>query len=281
MSFLDRIEACNRHDPSRYRPFWVDGVRVGSVRADMAAAIRPYADTFAVDDRGVVLSPRLVDFQTRTEAVNDVLSRFANTGIMSRWCDELYAVTPSSGGPALFAMERAATPLFGVRAYGVHLSGYVRKQGRVFIWIGRRSRHKSTYPGLLDNTVAGGLTYGLSVRDCLAKECEEEAGIPPSLTAQAIPVGAVSYCAETPEGLRPDVMYCYDLALPPDFTPRCRDGEIEEFMLMPCDEVAGIVRETARFKFNCNLVIIDFLLRHGLIGPDEPDYLAIAKGLHQ
>jgi hypothetical protein len=50
---------------------------------------------------------------------------------------------------------------------------------------------------------------------------------------------------------------------------------------MPIDEVAAIVRDTEQFKFNCNLVIIDFLVRHGLIGPDEPDYVAIAQGLHQ
>jgi hypothetical protein len=52
-------------------------------------------------------------------------------------------------------------------------------------------------------------------------------------------------------------------------------------MLVPIDEVAAIVRETEQFKFNCNLVIIDFLVRHGLIGPDEPDYVAIVQGLHQ
>jgi hypothetical protein len=84
-----------------------------------------------------------------------------------------------------------------------------------------------------------------------------------------------------PEGLRRDVLYCYDLDLPPDFRPECQDGELEEFMLMPVEEVAAIVRDTVEFKFNCNLVIIDFLVRHGLIGPDAPDYLAIVKGLHQ
>ena len=35
------------------------------------------------------------------------------------------------------------------------------------------------------------------------------------------------------------------------------------------------------FKFNCHLVIIDFLIRHGLIGPDHPDYLDLISGLHR
>lgn len=149
------------------------------------------------------------------------------------------------------------------------------------MWIGRRSPNKHTYPGLLDNTVAGGLPYGMPARACLAKECEEEAGITPDWSGAAIPVGAITYCAETKEGLRPDVLFCYDLELSGDFRPACRDGEIEEFRLVPIDEVAATVRDTEQFKFNCNLVIIDFLIRHGFIGPDEPDYVAIAQGLHQ
>lgn len=34
-------------------------------------------------------------------------------------------------------------------------------------------------------------------------------------------------------------------------------------MRLPISEVARLVRETTDFKTNCNLVIIDFLIRHG------------------
>ena len=53
------------------------------------------------------------------------------------------------------------------------------------MWIGRRSRSKPTYPGLLDNTVAGGCPTGMTARKCLIKECEEEAGIPADWAAKA------------------------------------------------------------------------------------------------
>ena len=33
------------------------------------------------------------------------------------------------------------------------------------------------------------------------------------------------------------------------------------------------------FKFNVALVIIDFLIRRGVIGPERPDYPALAHGL--
>jgi len=59
----------------------------------------------------------------------------------------------------------------------------------------------------------------------------------------------------------------------------CAPGEIESFALWPIERVARTVAETREFKDNCNLVIIDFLIRHGLIQPDDPDYVALVSGL--
>lgn len=281
MSFLDRIKACNTRDLSHFRPFQVGGVHVGFARHDFAEALRPYREVFLVDERAVALNDRLQGPEARTKAVDRVLRDLAKRGAVQGWRDEPYPVVAAFGAPALFVMERAAVPVLGVRAHGVHMNGYVRKNGEIYMWIGRRSRDKPTYPGLLDNMVAGGLPYGMTAAECVAKESDEEAGIPEELSHRAVPVGAITYCAETHEGLRPDVQFCFDLELPPDFQPACQDGEIEDFMLMPIAGVAALVRETEQFKFNCNLVIIDFLVRHGLIGPGEPDYVATVQGLHQ
>jgi hypothetical protein len=74
-------------------------------------------------------------------------------------------------------------------------------------------------------------------------------------------------------------MYCYDLDLPPGFEPRCQDGEVQAFYLWPVRRVLETVRDGSEFKLNCNLVIIDFLVRHGYIDQDAPDYLDIIQGL--
>ncbi len=105
--------------------------------------------------------------------------------------------------------------------------------------------------------------------------------MPPGIASAVVAVGAVSYCHETPDGLKPDVQFAFDMALPPDFEPRNADGEIEEFTLWPVAKVMEVTRETRDFKFNCNLVNIDFFVRHGFIAPDDPEYLEIVKGLHQ
>ncbi|HEX7007448.1 MAG TPA: DUF4743 domain-containing protein [Alphaproteobacteria bacterium] len=281
MSFLDRIAECNRWDPTRYRPFIVEGAALGRVRHDFAARLAAFPDVFIVDDSAVTLNPALSGFDERSAAVETALRALAAEGAVPGWRDEAYPVGRSFTAPPLLKMERAAFPLLGLRAYGVHMNGYVREGGRLFMWIGRRSLDKHTYPGMLDNMVAGGQPYGLTLRENLIKEAREEAAIPAELAMQAVPVGAITYCAEENGGLKPDVQFCYDLELPPDFTPRNTDGEIAEFYRWPIEQVAEIVRDTREFKFNCNLVIIDFLVRHGLIPPDHPDYLDIVKGLRQ
>ncbi len=91
--------------------------------------------------------------------------------------------------------------------------------------------------------------------------------------------GAISYVTERPEGLRRDVEFIFDLALSPDFEPVNTDGEVESFELWPMERVIATARDTDDFKFNCSLVVIDYLIRTGRIEPDEPEYMAILNGL--
>ena len=62
--------------------------------------------------------------------------------------------------------------------------------------------------------------HGLSPQENVIKECKEEASIPRELAQLAVPAGAVSYCSEQAEGLKRDVLFCYDLELPQDFVPK-------------------------------------------------------------
>jgi len=281
MSFLDRIADCNLWNPDNFRWFVVDGCRVGRVRRALIPRLTDFPDVFEIEDDAVILHPRLDTFAARSAEIGRVVRALAAEGIVQGLRSENYAVTRSYAEPPFLQMERAAIPHFGVRAFGVHLSGYVRTADGLHMWIGRRAHDKQTYPGMLDNLVAGGQPIGLGLRENLIKECGEEANIPPALAERAIAVGAITYCMEAPDGLKPDVQFCYDLELPPDFTPRNTDGEIQEFYLWPLAKVAEIVSETREFKFNCNLVIIDFLIRHGFIPPDHPDYVALCQGLRR
>lgn len=281
MSFLDRIRECNTHDLANFRPFVVAGQRVGSVRHAFAETLGRFSDVFDISRDAVRLSDRLGTFEARSDALDAVVRKLEAEGRIKGRRDEYYPVSTSFSGPPLAKIERAAIPPFGLRAYGVHMNGFVRKADGIHMWIGRRAKDKHTYPGQLDNTVAGGQPMGIGLLDNLVKECKEEAAIPEALARRAVPIGAITYCMEAEDGLKPDVQFCYDLELPADFVPRNTDGEIDEFMLWPIAKVAEVVRDTNEFKFNCNLVIIDFLVRHGLIEPEHPDYLEIVAGLRK
>ncbi|MGH6977048.1 MAG: NUDIX hydrolase, partial [Stellaceae bacterium] len=144
-----------------------------------------------------------------------------------------------------------------------------------------RAPDKPVAPDKLDNLVAGGIGRDHGVAETLRKEGEEEAAMPHALTAHAVSAGAISYRMGMPDGVRDDVLFLYDIETPRDFAPRNTDGEIVSFALMDAADVLARVRDTDDFKFNVNLVIIDFVLRHGVIGPDDPEYLDLVAGLHR
>ncbi|MEX2451961.1 MAG: DUF4743 domain-containing protein, partial [Rhodospirillales bacterium] len=200
-------------------------------------------------------------------------------GDIKGWFEEKFPAKLAHGATPVFDIERAAVSLFGLPAFGVHLNGFVVREDGVHMWVAERAHGKPIEPGKYDQLVAGGQPADLSVAENLAKECEEEAEIPPALAAQARPVSAITYRMERPEGLRCDVLYVYDLMLDPEFVPVNADGEVHAFHLWPIDEVAAIVRDTDDFKFNCSLVVIDFLVRHGYLTPEHPEYVACVRGL--
>jgi 8-oxo-dGTP pyrophosphatase MutT (NUDIX family) len=111
------------------------------------------------------------------------------------WRNERYSVFGPEG--ILLDVERAACGLVGVRTYGCHLNGFVRTVEGLKMWVGKRSKTKQTYPGMLDQMVAGGLASGSKPSETIVKECHEEAGIPAGLAENAIPVGFISFWKES------------------------------------------------------------------------------------
>ncbi|XP_059499944.1 thiamin pyrophosphokinase 2 [Stegostoma tigrinum] len=172
--------------------------------------------------------------------------------------------------------------LFGIKSYGVHVNGFVsHEDGTMSMWIGQRTHTKQTYPGRLDNLVAGGIAAGFGVKETLVKECQEEASIPASIARTARPAGTISYTYEDEAGVFPECQFVYDLEVPAGFEPTVGDGEVQEFYLWPLDQV----RETLagpKFKPNCAMVALDFLIRRGILhADDERQYHQFVEGLHR
>ena len=97
-----------------------------------------------------------------------------------------------------------------------------------------------------------------------------------------------------------ELEYTYDLQLPPQddpeyIRPKPHDDEVESFavspihtitsradlQLRPLSEVIEALHN-GEFKPNCGLILIDFLVRHNLVTPEEePNYFEIIQRTHR
>ena len=232
--------------------------------------------------------------------------------VLRGWRNELYPIYGRIHGQRtlLASVERAASPLFGIISYGCHLTAYIRPPGatssqEMQLWIPRRARTKSTYPGMLDNTVAGGIATGESPWTCIVREAEEEASLPAALMQERCrAAGTVTYLhvrdgrAGGETGLlQPECQFVYDLDMTgyvdPEngkaVVPTPLDGEVESFELMGVREVRERMGK-GEFKPNCAVVLLDFLVRQGVLtaeeeeggqGQGQGEYMRVCERLHR
>lgn len=252
---------------------WTFGNSVcGYLTPSFAKHLEEYPEVFAFNkgDNTVTFHNSLqkVHETARSKEIARINNELRAKGVIKGWRDELFPVSDSFCSSPIALIERASVPHYGVQAYGVHVNGFIRhpQSGQItHLWAGKRASTKSTYPGMLDHIVAGGIPYGISVAENVIKECSEEASIPEELARTATQTAnSISYNYADSEGnLKRDELFCFDLELPADFVPVPQDGEVESFHLFDVQTVLEKVLAggSRGFKPNCSLVIIDFLLR--------------------
>ncbi|KAF8688682.1 hypothetical protein RHS03_09664, partial [Rhizoctonia solani] len=193
--------------------------------------------------KAIAFDDRLSTAEERSEAIERASMEWREQGLFAgviggrQWRNEQYTVyvhpfrNAGLGGEVAFELERSACQLFG------------------FV----------TWPGFLDNSVAGGIPVGMSPFESMVKECEEEASLTEDVARKHLKsVGAVSYFFQNSRGnLQPEVEYVYDMLCPsandPAFVPKPLDGEVESFELMNWEAVIEKMK-AGEFKRNSALV---------------------------
>ena len=243
---------------------------VGWLGPAAADVVRRFAGTAATADGVTLADP------TTLPALTAALVAAGHGRIRG----EMFDARAHPDGPVLARVDRGVLPVLGIQARGVHVNGLVRGADGVRLWVAVRAADKLLDPGKLDHIVAGGIAAGMTPWQTLLKEAGEEAAIPPALAARAVPVARIGYAMERDEGLRRDLLHCYDLDLPEDFVPHPADGEVARFEAWPLARALATVRDGDAFKFNVNLVLIDLFIRRGLIvgGQAEALRAALAGG---
>ncbi|KAL7648847.1 UNVERIFIED_CONTAM: hypothetical protein RMT77_000766 [Armadillidium vulgare] len=265
-------------------PLIACGRQVGMIRPDVAYFLEKYPDVFTATPTAFYLNPEFTTYESRTQAIDIVLRDLrvkSNLIALRGWRDECFNVWSDFGSEPLFKIERSASTVLGTRAFGIHITGYTRQpDGSTGVWLQKRSATKPTWPGMFDSMVGGGITAGLKASEVVIKEAEEEASIPREIIQNAVPVGTVSFFTETERGLHANSEFVYDLELPNDFIPKNSDGEVEGFELVPVQELLSRVL-SSKYKLTSAPIAINFLLRNGLINPDnEPNIPAVQELLH-
>jgi len=294
----EAVESCNdvsEEDLSsdKFVDLLVNGSHVGHVRPDFADALLEHGKL----DNGYALfknvneacvrfdsENRYASAEEKTRVVADVFEKMRKLSLIPGWRNEMFPVV-SDTGEVCMNVERASASLLGIKAFGVHVNGYVCKSNsdKVLLWVGTRSKNKQTFPSMLDHLSAGGLPAGMPPTICAIKELAEEAGVPEEYSEKHVKsVSCVSYRMFYKECVKRDVLFCYDLELQESFVPKPVDGEVESFELIPIEKVCEIIAfERGRFKPNCVLVIIDFAIRKGVVTSDMPGFLELVKALRR
>lgn len=258
------LQAATAHDAQSRVPFTVCSRRVGSVARRHLPLLARLAPWIGQHD-GIVSCPQPDD-----AALAALHATLRDAGAILAWRDEVFPLFDPETLASLARIERAATRFWGTLTLGAHANGYLRgADGRPsHLWIARRSPHKATDPGLLDNLVGGGVPAGQSPREALVREGFEEAGLAPAQFAALTAGSVLGLARDIPEGFQQEWLYSYDIELPPGLEPRNQDGEVAEFALMSMPEVRRLVEHGEQMTTDAALVTIDFLLRHGFV--DEP-----------
>lgn len=251
--------------------------------------------TLSPTARTLTLTTDAATEPARTAAMARTTAAMRATGhfpILTHWHDELVPVHAADGA-LLVQLERAACPLFGVLACGVSLTCFVRTAatGDLRIWVPRRACAKRAWGGMLDNAVVGGMRAGERAGEALVRAAGVEAALAGELVAaRARAVGAVSAWAVLDgraggeEGLlAPEVQFVYELELgeEEEVVPRPGDDEVDGLASMDVGEVRAALGR-GEFRPSAALVMVDFLVRHGVLTEEnEPDYVEVVARLNR
>lgn len=253
---------------------------------------------WSIDHQAKKITPR-----PRSQIGNEGISPEEQNGVLERlmvrarnqnsfealrgWKDELSVIYGSPTGK--IRVQRVASVLLGIVNFGVHLTACVNGEAGMKIWVARRSASKLTYPNMLDNSVAGGMSFGEQPLETIIREAIEEVCLPEEFVRHKTRAcGVLSfYHHEAPtEGepsglLQPLAPYVFDLELPTDIILEPDDGEVGGFSLFTVDEVKEALK-AGKFRPGSMMVLLDFLIRHSFITPEnEPDYFEIVSRLHR
>nr|XP_018266414.1 uncharacterized protein I303_00389 [Kwoniella dejecticola CBS 10117]OBR88572.1 hypothetical protein I303_00389 [Kwoniella dejecticola CBS 10117] len=203
---------------------------------------------------------------------------------------ELKAAARKPFGNVVLEIERSAAPIFGFTVPNVHLIAHQGEGGDVRIWVQKhvdidkdgQSREKFN----TSVTLSGAVPAGKTPFEAAVTAAHEDAGWTEDFTkAHMKNTGMVSLFQIAKWGGLVPGTYVYDLRLPSEDSigyqvPKSSD-ESTTFQSLSISEVFAALNKN-EFRPTSAAVMVDFLIRHGHITPEnEPNYAKIIRRLHR
>ncbi|KAI9929860.1 hypothetical protein ASPWEDRAFT_48073 [Aspergillus wentii DTO 134E9] len=255
----------------------------------------PWTDSFQLNHSAKtihLIRPAGINWESKCTAIIDAQVQLAREkGTFPALGKPRHEEFPIVGARFRVGIDRSAFSMFGIIGRGVHMTVYVRvgESRELKVWIPQRNLNKATYPGALDNTVAGGMATGEKPMECLVREASEEAGMEERILRRDVrAAGTVTWLNVSDERsggqsglMNPGILYVYDMEVEEDVVFKPVDDDVHAFHLMGMEEVKEAMLD-GRFKPASACVMIDFLIRHGIItAEEEEDYAEIVSRLHR
>ena len=169
----------------------------------------------------------------------------------------------------IFNIKRSFLSLFGFPSYGVHCNVWRKHKDKFIIYFAKRSEKLKSFPGYIDNTVAGGQPINLSILENLKKEAYEEAGISRKYLKKVQRGNIVSYFHNNNNNFISAVIFNYHLNKIDELELKNIDGEVESFFSLTLENIYKLIEKNL-LKPNCIIPILDFILLN--------DYDFLSKG---
>ena len=151
----------------------------------------------------------------------------------------------------------------------MHCNVWGKHKDKFIIYFAKRSEKLKSFPGYIDNTVAGGQPTNLSIFENLKKEAYEEAGISSKYLKKVQRGNIVSYFHNNNNNFISAVIFNYHLNKVDELELKNIDGEVESFFSLTLENIYKLL-EKNQLKPNCIIPILDFILLN--------DYHFLSKG---
>ena len=232
------------------QPLWAGAAPVGSVEPGLMQALLPalagvLRPMVRAGEAGWALEVPV------TQGMNHIALALREAGLAGAWRNEQLAGTDAQGR-RLGTVERAAVRPLGITTFAVHLAGRRPDGGH---WVQRRALDKPNDPGLWDTLMGGMVSAADTLQTALARETQEEAGLPLQALQALRHGGRVTLRRPSgPHGYMVEHVDWFGCTVPEGVVPANQDDEVEEFRCMSPGELRARLEEGA-FTLEAGLVL--------------------------